>query len=607
MAPALGDPVGEEDVERRPTTDQVPVDAPAAARSRRLPLIASGLAVLVIAAGIALWQRPWDPREEPASVERMAFALPDRPSIAVLPFDNISDDPGQAYFADGVTEDVISDLSKNPELFVIGRNSSFSYKGQTVKVRQVAEEMGVRYVLEGEVWRADNEVRITARLIDATTGGHLWAEPYAGTLAEVFDLRHKIAQRIATTLAVDPDRTKEPKAPLAETKNPEAYDTFLRGWGHYRRGTPKDFSAAIPYFERVIQMDPNYKRAHSALAAVYWNGLWNGWTWKMGLPQQQATALARKYIRIARRKPSAFAYRLGSEFSAQFLPRPRRALGDATRSIALDANDPAGYLAMANALVKAGRPEEAVENVNTAMRLDPHYPASYMTRLGRAYFAMKRFEDAAETFERAVARDPDSDWSHVYLAASYGQLGYGDKAKAAVERANELRARWGWDALSLQALDQDIFRWTGDRTDLREGLVKAGVQADDLDWMALVASNQSGYEVEGATIVDVETAKAMHDRGVPFVDVDVRWMVGHIPKAVSLEVGTGEFNKVRLAEITKEHQEIVIYGTEGSARAGPRTAAHASALAVSWGFEKVYYLAGGIGGWKKAGHPVETP
>ncbi len=191
--------LGEQQVKNIPEPIQVfqvrlDGEAPAAPASptgtrRRLPVIAAGLALSLAAVAALVWWAPWAPRTEPASPEAMAFPLPDKPSIAVLPFNNMSDDEGQEYFADGMTEDLITDLSKISGLFVIARNSSFSYKGQQVKVRQVAEELGVRYVLEGSVRRAGDEVRINAQLIDATTGGHLWAERYDGTLADVFDPR----------------------------------------------------------------------------------------------------------------------------------------------------------------------------------------------------------------------------------------------------------------------------------------------------------------------------------------------------------------------------------------------------------------------------------
>jgi TolB-like protein/class 3 adenylate cyclase/Flp pilus assembly protein TadD/rhodanese-related sulfurtransferase len=578
----------------------------------KVPLIAAGLAVLILAAGAVLWLKPWAPRIEAASVERMALPLPDKPSVAVLPFDNMSGDAEQDYFSDGMTEDLITDLSKNPELFVIARNSSFAYKGQKVKVHQVAEELGVRYVLEGSVRRAGDQVRINAQLIDATTGGHLWAERYDGTIADVFELQDKVTRQIVAALAVSLGTTEELETPQAETESPEAYDVFLQGWDYYRRGTPEDFSAAIPFFERALQLDPNYGRANSALAAVYWNSMWSGWNWKMGLPQLQASTLAQKYLRAARESPlkhSALTYQVASEYSSQFRRKADRALAHAERAIALDANNPAGYLAMANALLKAGRPDEATENVKTAMRLDPHFPASYLTRLGRAQFSKGRFEEAAETFEKAVNRNPDDDWNFVYLAATYGQLGRDDKANAAVTEANGIRARLGWDALTLGALGQWVFRWTGDQKSFREGLVKAGVGGGQVDWMALVISKGDAgwYDVDGATTIDVETAKAMHNRGVPFVTVDSRWIAEHIPGAYSMELDTGEFNNVRLSEIVNKDREVVIYRGGGVVGGRDRDAANASAMAVNWGFEKVYYFADGMDAWRNAGYPVEKP
>jgi TolB-like protein/class 3 adenylate cyclase len=213
------------------------------------PAIAAGLAVLILAAGAALWLRPWEPQVEPASVERMALPLPDKPSIAVLPFANMGGDPEQEYFSDGMTEDLITDLSKISSLFVIARNSSFSYKGKQVKVREVAEELGVRYVLEGSVRRAGDEIRINAQLIDATTGGHLWAERYDGSVSDVFALQDKVTRQIVTALAVSLTADEQVERVQTETENAAAYDAFLRGWELFRRGTVEDYAAATPFHQ----------------------------------------------------------------------------------------------------------------------------------------------------------------------------------------------------------------------------------------------------------------------------------------------------------------------------------------------------------------------
>ncbi len=230
--------------------------------------LAAAVVVLIGVAGAVTWLRPWEPRIEPASVEHMAFPLPDRPSIAVLPFTNMSGDPEQDYFADGITDDLITDLSKISGLFVIARNSSFSYKGQQVKVRQVAEDLGVRYVLEGSVRRAGDQVRINAQLIDATTGGHLWADRYDGTLANVFALQDEVIGKIVSALAVNLAVNEEAQRAQFETDHSEAYDAFLQGWAHYQLRTPDDLAKSVPYFEEAIRVDGGYTRAHAALAAV---------------------------------------------------------------------------------------------------------------------------------------------------------------------------------------------------------------------------------------------------------------------------------------------------------------------------------------------------
>ncbi|MFQ6024886.1 MAG: tetratricopeptide repeat protein, partial [Acidiferrobacterales bacterium] len=472
--------------------------------------------------------------------DKPPLALPDKPSIAVLPFANLSDDPKQEYFADGMTDDLITDLSKLSALFVIARNSTFAYKGKSPDVRQVARELGVKYVLEGSVRRAGEQVRINAQLIDATTGGHVWAERYDGSLDNVFAMQDEVTQKIVTALAVSLTSEEKASRTRIETKNPKAYDAFLQGWEHYRRGTPDDYAKAVSYFEQAINWDPNYNRARSALAAVYWNSVWSGWYKSLGLTYTQAMEQTMLSLEKAVEAPSALTHQVASERAAFLRRQPDKALTEAGHAIALDANDPAGHLAMATALIKAGKPAEAVERVRTAMRLDPHYPASYLTRLAQAQFLMGQFEDAAATLERAASRNPNDDWTFVYLAAAYGQLGREAEAKTAVEKANVLRAQEGWSTLTLLTIRQQVFKWAGDRKPLREGLRKAGVESGS-EWAALVTTGPSGYEIKGATSVDVATAKELHDRGVAFIDVYHLWPRGHIPGADYLRASFGTY------------------------------------------------------------------
>jgi TolB-like protein/class 3 adenylate cyclase len=311
----------------------------------------TGVVGLVAVAGVITWLKPWAPDVEPASIERMAFPLPDKPSIAILPFSNMSDDPSQDYFADGMTEDITTDLSKISGLFVIARNSSFTYKGKAVKVRQVAEELGVRYVLEGSVRRSGDQVRINAQLIDATTGGHLWAERYDGSLTNVFALQDKITQKIVTALAVNLTAEERERQARKETDSPEAYDAFLRGWAHYRLNTRDDFAKAVPYLEKAIQLDPNYGRGHAALATIYWES-WNSeWVRSLGISYHEAIEKAKRHLEEAMKDPTPLAHRIASRLHI-FANRWDEAIAEADRAIALDANDPDGYVAMSKVLVK---------------------------------------------------------------------------------------------------------------------------------------------------------------------------------------------------------------------------------------------------------------
>jgi len=547
-------------------------------------LVAAIVMALVAVGGGYYWFNAQIPHKEPASAERMVYPLPDKPSIAVLPFSNLSDDKQQEYFADGMTEDLITDISKISGLFVIARNSVFTYKGKAVKVRQVAEELGVRYVMEGSVRRVGNQVRINAQLIDATTGGHLWAERYDGSLDDVFAMQDKITKNIVTALAVTLVDQEQDNRVRVETTNAEAYDAYLRGWEHYRQSTPENFKQAVTYFEQAIKLDPDYARAHSALAAVYWNIIAKGWWHKsLGLTATQVIERTRLYLKKAMEQPSALSHQIASERAAYFLGNPDRALAEAERAIALDANDPAGHLAMANALLKAGNPNKAISSMHHAMRLDPHFPASYLTRLGRAQFERGQYQEAATTLERAIERNPQDDRAYVFLIAAYGHLGLEEEANSAILNTNIIRARTGWDDLTLNSIDS--WKWAGDREKLREGMAKAGVKLN-YDWYALVKRTGDTIDVEGATRVDVEKAKQLYDRGAQFIDVFRAHVIEHVPGAHKLIWSRRshsiavprDFSERRLLEIANKTQETVIYSSGAD-----EYAAFASAYAVNSG------------------------
>jgi TolB-like protein/class 3 adenylate cyclase/rhodanese-related sulfurtransferase len=608
-----------------PVTENVAVAAPVATWSRRWPLVAGGLAVLVLAAGIVLWQQPWAPREEPASEADMAFPLPDKPSIAVLPFNNMSDDASQEYFADGMTEDLITDLSKISGLFVIARNSSFSYKGQQVKVRQVAEELGVRYVLEGSVRRAGNEVRINAQLIDATTGGHLWAERYDGTLEDIFDLQDQVTEQIVAALAVSLTGEEQAQQARHGTENAAAHDAYLQGWAHYKLLTPEELAKAVPFFEAAIRLDPDYAQAHAALASLYWDVYQNDWAFDLGMPSSRAESRANEHLEEAFKSPTPLAHALQARIFAAW-GFPGEALGEAQKAVELDANDATALAGLASALIQADRPGEGLDSIEQAMRLDPHYPPSYLITLGAAQFGLESYEEAAATFERAVRRNPDNELPLIYLAAAYGHLGRIKDGDAVMEAANDLRDQAGLGGLSLEQDEQQWYSPFEGEIDFKrfggrpvQDRVRTGLSdIPALKWQYLViphpvyGQNNTWWDVEGATSVDATMAKSLYDLGVTFISTANAewWKEGHIPGAVHLlldrpkDPAKKRFKEATLLEVVGKNEEVVFYG--GTIDQISRKAAYASAMALTWGFTRVYYFDGGLPAWSQAGYPIET-
>jgi adenylate cyclase len=444
---------------------------------KRNSIIATVAIALIVVGGSILWLQPRSPEEEPALIERMAFPLPGKPSIAVLPFVNMSDDAQQEYFVDGMTEDLITDLSRLSGLFVIARNSVFTYKNKPVKVKQVAEEFGVRYVLEGSVRRVGDQVRINAQLIDTTTGGHLWAERYDGSLANVFALQDSVTRKIVTALAINLTEAEQTQTTQNQTDHPEAYDAFLQGWQHYLRQTPEDFVIAIPYFETAVALDPNYGRAYAALAAIGYFANVKGWRTDLGFSNRGAEILRFTYgnLEKAMVNPTALAHTVASNMDVHN-GRHADAVATADRAIALEPNNPVGYMAIARALVFSGDPEKAIEFIDQAIRLNPHYPPSYLWALGMAKFGMDEFEDAVIFFERARKRSPDLVW--VELAAVYGYLDRKEDARNVLEvlKTKELKMYPGQPLMIRTATSWYSFKNPGDKERFVVGLRKAGLR-----------------------------------------------------------------------------------------------------------------------------------
>lgn len=423
------------------------LDAPKGTTPGRHWLAVAALTLLLVAGGVGLWFYQTRPELAPASVARMAQPLPDKPSIAVLPFTNMSDDSSQEYFVDGMTEDLITDLSKVSDLFVIARNSVFTYKGRPVKVGQVAEELGVRYVLEGSVRRSGDQVRINAQLIDAITGGHLWADRYDGYMVDVFELQDQVTRKIVAALEINLTDAAQGAWLARRNNNPQAYDAFLKGWEHYQRFSADEFVKARPYFEKAIQLDPTYGQAYAALASLYWESIRQGesWTLKVSPNAAEASIVSRgqsrnnadNYLQLALQYPTPLAHQIASAAHWDYRQFDD-AISEAVKAVTLDPNDPAGHVALAWAMLFNGDAHAALDAVEQAKRLDPRNPGSvYLYVRGLALMFLDRHQDALTDLQIARERSPDYLDVNLALAAAYARLGHAEEARAALLRYQE--------------------------------------------------------------------------------------------------------------------------------------------------------------------------
>ena len=371
--------------------------------------------------------------------------------------------------------------------------------------------------------------------------------------------------------------------------------------------------------KQALELDPTYRRAQATLAAVYWRGRIRGessraavWQTSLGLGQAEILALANQYLQEAMITPVPLAHQVASGMLVR-QGRFDEAVSEAKQAIGVDSNDPAGYEALASALIYAGRPAESLEIISKAMRLDPLNRDKFLFWLGMAQFGMDQFDDTVENLHTLTQRKPEDDLALLILAASYGHLGRGQEARYAVELVNRVRAELdkqlaksglqiGIDTFlggpyTLQDVDHWQFKKPGDRERLRLGLQKAGVPAKGK------AETETPTTVAGATTVDATEAKALFDRGVAFVDVRGNlWTLGHIPGAAHLYFKNA-FSEQSLAAVIGKNEEAVIYCQ------GPKCLLSSKACerAVTWGYKKVYYFRGGFPAWKAAGYPVDVP
>jgi len=463
-------------------------------RTRRWSTLTASAVALGIVVGGVTWWRPWEPAVEPVAAQRPGLIPPDKPSIAVLPFANVSDDPRQEYFADGMTDGLVTELAQISGLFVIARNSTFTYKGKAVAPRQVSEELGVRYVLEGSVQRAGEEVRINAQLIDSLSGGHVWAGKFDGTLADAFSLQDKVARGIADALALRLTPDEQMALGRKETTVPAAFDAFLRGWEHHRRTTPEDFAKAVPYFEQAIALDPEYGRAYAAAAMVYARIYVWRWHYQLGISRFEARTKATRYLRTAQKHKTALAHQVAGLLSEADWQHAA-ALAELKEAITLEPGDSWSYALMAFVLTSAGRPAEAMPHIRTAIRLDPHSPSFFMYVLGLTEFSLDNFEAAAAAAESSTGLNPEDDGSFLLLASASGQLGRRQQAEAAIGRFNALRVGRGGTVATISTCPPLDLARPEDSDRLYRGLRLAGVPETLLSSDFSDRNKLTGYEV----------------------------------------------------------------------------------------------------------------
>ncbi|MDJ0817981.1 MAG: adenylate/guanylate cyclase domain-containing protein [Desulfobacterales bacterium] len=401
--------------------------------SRRTAMAAI-IVLILVAGGLISWNiyLHQSKRIEPASIEKMAFPLPEKPSIAVLPFVNMSEDPKQEYFSDGLTVDIITALSKIPDLFVIARNSAFTYKEKPVNVKQVAEEMGIRYVLEGSVRRAEERVRITAQLIDALKGDYLWAERYDRALEGIFGLQDEITMNILTALQVKLTEGEKMRVFARSTDNLMAYQKWQKGRMHLLRLNSDDIAVAKKLFEESIASDPNYSSAYVDLAWAHLFSIHLGMSRSPKESLGQAAQLAQEAISLDDTSSHAHGL-LGVIFAVK--KQFEEAIAQGEKAVALSPNDSLAKAVLGRTLGYAGRYEEALSWLEKAIRLDPIPLDWYFTMVGHCYLYMGRLEEALEELKKN--RNQDDITNRLRLAAVYSLLGREEDARA--EAAEVLR------------------------------------------------------------------------------------------------------------------------------------------------------------------------
>jgi adenylate cyclase len=379
------------------------------------------------------------PAGGPAPGREEDLALPDKPSIAVLPFVNMSGDPEQEFFADGMAEDVITALSKYRWFFVIARNSSFTYKGTAMDVKRIAQELGVRYVLEGSVRKGGDRIRVTAQLIDAETGNHIWAERYDRNVADIFAVQDEMTEQIVTSIEPELGTAERQRARRKPPQSLDAWDRFQRGLWHVHHMNKRDHSEAERLMQEVVKIDPDFSPAYAYLSLLRYLAVIYGFAEDDSKTLTEGHALGDKAVTLDR-NDSVAHFALARILTMK--GETESAIAESKIAIRLNPNCPHSHHSLGWALYwgKADA-EAALEHLNTALRLNPRDPLRWVTLMliGASLRFLKRYDEAIE-WGRAACQYSEADFlPHLHLAASFGQMGRIDEAQAAITKALELR------------------------------------------------------------------------------------------------------------------------------------------------------------------------
>jgi adenylate cyclase len=421
---------------------------------------------------VRVWR--WHPGNKAAEIHRpissAAKAAAQKSSIAVLPFTNMSGDPDQEYFSDGISEDIITDLSKIAGLMVIARNSSFTYKGRSVDIRAVGRDLGVRSVLEGSVRRAGNRVRITAQLIDAATGGHLWAERFDRDLSDLFAVQDDVTSRIVQALKVTLSPAEKVRLANAGTSNIDAHDSFLRARTLFMGtlNSQTTFEKATNLLMKAIELDPNYSQAYAGLGFAYMYDYQNRWSPN----SERALSLAKENVdRAIEKDPDEPLARVIASFTATFEKDFVRAEAEANRALTLNPNSAEAYGCLGNIYVFSGQPLEAIQMFELAMRLDPAYTQQYLHLLGIANLLAGKYETAVAVLRQRVLLVPGTDFSRAILVSALGYLGDLDEARRVWHELKKINPRYSFQEhfVRLPFTSQDDVR------KIAAGIAKAGI------------------------------------------------------------------------------------------------------------------------------------